>query len=180
MNVPLLSCEKRRRREKKGEEEGVERERKKRKTGEGKKQRERLKGDEHRVVAVRLLLSQRSDNYGSRAAPRKRHALSFVEPHLWEGRVCVRVTKRKKNINVRNEERKSRRKIERSRGDKERGWKRGKERGDRERESWSARRQYRANSASNATYAGLSTFKMHYVGARTEDRVARMNFQTSG
>lgn len=83
MNVPLLSCEKRRRREKKGEEEGVEREReKKRKTGEGKKQRERLKGDEHRVVAVRLLLSQRSDNYGSRAAPRKRHALSFVEPHL--------------------------------------------------------------------------------------------------
>lgn len=180
MNVPLLSCEKRRRREKKGEEEGVERERKKRKTGEGKKQRERLKGDEHRVVAVRLLLSQRSDNYGSRAAPRKRHALSFVESHLWEGRVCVRVTKRKKNINVRNEERKSRRKIERSRGDKERGWKRGKERGDRERESWSARRQYRANSASNATYAGLSTFKMHYVGARTEDRVARMNFQTSG
>lgn len=153
---------------------------KKRKTGEGKKQRERLKGDEHRVVAVRLLLSQRSDNYGSRAAPRKRHALSFVESHLWEGRVCVRVTKRKKNINVRNEERKSRRKIERSRGDKERGWKRGKERGDRERESWSARRQYRANSASNATYAGLSTFKMHYVGARTEDRVARMNFQTSG
>lgn len=53
---------------------------KKRKTGEGKKQRERLKGDEHRVVAVRLLLSQRSDNYGSRAVPRKRHALSFVEP----------------------------------------------------------------------------------------------------
>lgn len=95
--------------------------------------------------------------------------------------MCVRVTKRKKNINVRNEERKSRRrKIERSRGDKERGWKRGKERGDRERESWSARRQYRANSASNATYAGLSTFKMHYVGARSEDRVARMNFQTSG
>lgn len=65
---------------KKGEEEGVER-KKKGKTGEGKKQRERLKGDEHRVVAVRLLLSQRSDNYGSRAAPRKRHALSFVEPH---------------------------------------------------------------------------------------------------
>lgn len=94
--------------------------------------------------------------------------------------MCVRVTKRKKNINVRNEERKSRRKIERSRGDKERGWKRGKERGDRERESWSARRQYRANSASNATYAGLSTFKMHYVGARSEDRVACMNFQTSG
>lgn len=80
MNVPLLSCEKRRRQEKKAKKK--EWREKKRKTGEGKKQRERLKGDEHRVVAVRLLLSQRSDNYGSRAAPRKRHALSFVEPHL--------------------------------------------------------------------------------------------------
>lgn len=62
----------------KNEEEGI---RKKRRDRGRKKQRERLKGDEHRVVAVRLLLSQRSDNYGSRAAPRKRHALSFVEPH---------------------------------------------------------------------------------------------------
>lgn len=50
---------------------------------------ERLKGDVHGVVAARLLLSQRSDNYGGRAAPRKRHALSFVEPFVRETRVCV-------------------------------------------------------------------------------------------
>ena len=42
----------------------------KERTGEEKnREKNSVKGDERRVVAIRLLLSQRSDNYDSRASP---------------------------------------------------------------------------------------------------------------
>ena len=74
MNVPLLSCWKKgktttTKKKEQGAEAGGGGDGKERTGEEKNREKNSVKGDERRVVAIRLLLSQRSDNYDSRASP---------------------------------------------------------------------------------------------------------------